>query len=483
MGLSKLISERFDGWLNLLTGVGRQGFDKRQNTVYEPGKELSEDDLINIYRFDGMGTKIVDVFTEDITRKWFKVKGDTDGNIQKELRKIEGRESITEAIRWALLFGGSVGVMGVDDGGLYEDPVDENNIKKITHIHVFDRFRAIWTTADLYNDPSHPLFGTPEFYSIFPINPAGSIGGLMYSKNTNGITTTDTPVTTALHSGTSSPTIGMFRVHETRLLRFDGKQIPIKAHIRNRYWNDSVLLPCFERIRALGESYASVESLMSEFIVGTLTISNLQQLLATGKEDLVMKRLNLMDMSKRMMGTTLLDKEEVFERVSSNVAGMDAMIDKLIEGVSIVSGIPVTRLAGRSPAGMNATGESDENIYYDKVAGMQWSVTGKPLNRLCKYLMLSKESSFGGRELKDWELEFVPLQSMSELETATMRKTIADTDAVYIQNQVVTPGEIAESRFGGDNYSIDTHLSATRDSEGNLPEPEPLEVNGENENS
>ena len=47
---------------------------------------------------------------------------------------------------------------------------------------------------------------------------------------------------------------------------------------------------------------------------------------------------------------------------------------------------------------------------------------------------------------------------MTETEIVTNRKLQAETDAVYITNGVLTPDEVAISRFGGDNYSLDTKL-------------------------
>ena len=46
---------------------------------------MTEDELNAIYRGDGFGSRIVDVLTEDMTRKWFHIEGDTDDGMVKEL--------------------------------------------------------------------------------------------------------------------------------------------------------------------------------------------------------------------------------------------------------------------------------------------------------------------------------------------------------------------------------------------------------------
>jgi phage-related protein (TIGR01555 family) len=453
---------RMDGWFNLLTGLGRKGIDKRINTTYSPNVDLDEETLISIYRFDGMGARIIDCFTEDMTRKWFKVKGDTDDAVNTYLNKIDGKPAIIEALRWSLLMGGSVIIVGIDDGGRYEDPVDETNINTITHLHVYDRWRAVWTTADLYADPTHPKFGTPEWYTIFPINPAGAIG----------LTPPQGEYQVSSPRGNTAPTIGSFRVHETRILRFDGKQIPLKARIRNRYWSDSILATCYERIRGLGEGFASIESIIGEFIIGVMKIDNLTNLLAGGKEDLVHKRLQIMDMCRRTMATKLIEKDEDYTRVTSTVSGLSDLIDKLVEGASCASGIPVTRLVGRSPAGENSTGEGDEAIYYDKVEGMENAILLPPEKRLVRYIMLAHDSPFKGIELKDWQIEYLPLKAMTAKEQAELEKAVAEKDHIYITDGVLGPGEVAESRYGGDSYSTDTHLTIKRDADGELPPSE-----------
>ena len=47
------------------------------------------------------------------------------------------------------------------------------------------------------------------------------------------------------------------------------------------------------------------------------------------------------------------------------------MIQEFATLVSAAADIPTTRLFGRSPAGMSATGESDLRNYYDRVKTVQ----------------------------------------------------------------------------------------------------------------
>jgi hypothetical protein len=477
---------RRDGWNNILTGLGYSNVDKRLSTVFDANPALTEQDLNSIFRSEGMGRRIIEVLTEDMFRINFEVKADTDNLIHKEVKKLHGYSKLIECGKWALLHGGSVGILGIDDNGYYDEPVNERNIKKITHIHVFDRWRTIWTTADLYQDPMHPKYATPEFYTIFPINPA-TIGNnmLMYGPQrqkptawgliSGGKTSGDQPYTTSMKGAASAGT-GAFRVHESRVMRFDAPLIPLRERIRNRYWNDSYLQSTFERIRGLGEAYAGLETIISEFIIGSLQIENLAQMISSGQDAAALARLSLLDRSKHIMNTMLMDKEETYTRNSASVSGLKDLIDALVLGISCGSGIPVTVLFGQSPAGLNATGASDLRRYYDKINGMQQQILREPFEKLVRYIMLSKESSFNGKELKDWEIEFPTLWSLDEKEEANRRLAVAQTDAVYLDRGVLTPEEVANSRFGGNSYSIETKISGERSVEQEIEKEVELET-------
>jgi uncharacterized protein len=423
-----------DGWANLFSGMGIRGIDKKELTSFIPNIKLTERQLIDIYSADGIGTRIIDVYTEDLTRKWFTVSDDNDKIVDKELVKFKGHNAIIECVRWALLHGGCVGVVGIKDGGLYEDPVNESQIDEITHIHVYDKWRTLVQVGDLYADVENPKYGTPEFYWINPLR--------------------------------STP----FAVHESRILRFDGKPTPEQKRIENNFWNDSYLVSGYERIKGLGSGYNSIEAILDEFIVGVLKVNNLQAMIASGKEDQITKRLTLMDMCRRTMGTVLMDNNEEFTRISSTVTGLADLIDKLIEAVSMCYGIPVTRLVGRSPAGMNATGESDLAIYYDKIEQMRMTMLNEPISKLMHYLSLAKKSKFKSTNI---EINYPPLKTMDPLQVANIKKLNSDADCAYLDRNVIQAGEVATSRFSGDKYGDDIKLTVKRDKDGNLPEPEP----------
>jgi phage-related protein (TIGR01555 family) len=407
-----------DGWANLLTGLGLVGADKRMSTGFIPDPRLTYTDLTYLYRSDGLAKRAINLPVNDMLRSWYQLEGDTDGKIELRMKEIDARKQLKRAMRLARLFGGSLCVLGINDGQTYEKPVREGSIKSIDHIHVFDRWRMTVNTADLYLDPANQKYGLPERYLITPLY---------------GVP---------------------FYVHESRVLRFEGEDVTDLIRIQNQGWADSTLQAVWDRLRALGETYGNIETILDEFIIGKMTITNLQEMIAAGKEKLAQKRLNYVDMTKHIMNTVLLDKDEEYDRISATVTGIGDLTDRIIEAFCAVTGIPVCLFMGRSQAGLSNDEASQVRFYYDKIAGEQQEDLLPQLNRLINYINLSL-----GKPLEEeWFVRFNPLWQPTQKEIVEQRKNQAETDKIYIDAGVLLPEEVAASRFGGDLYSHDTNL-------------------------
>jgi phage-related protein (TIGR01555 family) len=152
----------------------------------------------------------------------------------------------------------------------------------------------------------------------------------------------------------------------------------------------------------------------------------------------------------------VLDGEESFEKLSTNIAGLSEMLDRFMLSVCSVTGIPATLLFGRAPAGLNATGDADTRNYYDMIKQYQEMKLKPILEKLTYYLMRSIDGPFKGQEPEHWSIQFAPLWQNTEEQEAVMRHTVAETDAIYIDRGVLDPAEVAISRFGGDRWSMNT---------------------------
>ena len=101
------------------------------------------------------------------------------------------------------------------------------------------------------------------------------------------------------------------------------------------------------------------------------------------------------------------------------------------------AGIPATRLFGRSPDGMNATGESDMKNYYEMIDQLRERLLRPALERLIPVMAMSL---WGFRPGK-MEIVFPSLMTAAPLEEAEIRAKNADTLLKALAAGLLTPQE------------------------------------------
>jgi phage-related protein (TIGR01555 family) len=406
---------RADGWMNVYAGMGGQ-YDKSRFTTTADYTILSHSTLTELWMGDGLGNQIVSIAADDMTRKWIDVPADTEGKILDKLHQLDAKSKFNEALKWMRLYGGSVIVVGYKDGGKLDEPLNPSRIQDIEWIRTYSREQVYMIQMSLIGDPNDPNFGEPEYFEIQP----------RYGQQ--------------------------FKVHRSRCLVFKGMLVPqyAKDDNWNQYWGMSVLQPVWDRLSNLGAAEQGISNIILEFIIGKYKLTNLSKLLAEGKESDVIRRMTLINMGKSIINAVLLDEKEDYTRDSANVGGLSDILDRLMIFVAGVTGYPVTKLFGRSPAGENATGESDMRNYYDKIASAQENKLQNPLQVLVNAIA-------GFSAVSDPVLVFNPLYQPTQKEILEMRKLQAETDQIYITMAVYDAQTVADQRFSGD-YSYETNL-------------------------
>ena len=139
-------------------------------------------------------------------------------------------------------------------------------------------------------------------------------------------------------------------------------------------------------------------------------------------------------------------------------AGLSDLIDRFVLALSAVSEIPARVLMGQQKAGLNNEGEGETRDWYDRLSDDQETILRPIVERLVYLTMISMDGPTGGQVIDNWHVEFYPLWQMTEKESSEIRKTTAETDKLYIETGVLQPEEVAESRFGGGEYSTETNL-------------------------
>lgn len=419
--ISRLVT-RVDGWFNVLTGLGRKDRDKRMSAAIE-WVPLQEKEVEYLYAGDDMAAKIVDLLPNEAMRGGFKIIGyETEANdaLDTACAEIGLKQNSLQSWIWARIYGGSGMLLITDDLTKLAEPLPQNAV--VRGLRPIQRWELVPEYESVEKDIRSPNFGMPTFYQFYPRMVNGKVIGE--------------------------------RIHFTRLVRFDGEELPGSLKRENNYWGDSVLSKLQNAIRNYQTEHDSAASIVQDFRIGKFKIKGLADMLAADKDQDIIKRLELVRLSKSVASAIVLDADsEEFDYSTSTVTGIPELLGKAELRLVSGSGIPHTVLLGESPVGSNATGNSTVLSWYDTVEQERQNYL-KP--RLLAVVRLKAKEM--GLDPKLADIDFKPLWQMDEAEQANIRKTQADTDAVYLDRGVVDAAEIAVSRFGGDKYSTDTKL-------------------------
>jgi phage-related protein (TIGR01555 family) len=331
-----------------------------------------------------------------------------------------------DAAVWARVFGGCVVYIGADDGAkgpLLAAPLNEAGIKTLDHINVINRRYA--QPHSWYKDPSNPKFGEPETYMITPTGTGAEVDA-----------------TTAI-------------IHETRLIRFDGLRASSFYRQQNQGWGLSLLQRMNQVLQDYGMSFQGLAHLLSDANQGVFKMEGLIDALAAQETSLIQGRMQLLDMSRSDVRAIVLDKDEDFTRQNFNWSGIKDPFSMMMLRLSSEARIPVTVLMGQSPAGMDATGESDLRWFYDQTEAQREAYLEPKLRDIIRLITLAKDGPTGGNALENYTISFPPLWQPTEKEQAEIYKTNAEGDQIYMDGGVLIPSEVALSRFTPDGYSTE----------------------------
>ena len=113
-------------------------------------------------------------------------------------------------------------------------------------------------------------------------------------------------------------------------------------------------------------------------------------------------------------GTQLVEQGTKLTNQQYTFTGLQDVYESMCLNLCGASHYPMTKLFGRSPAGMNATGESDLRNYYDYVDSQRKAKLRPALQKLLPVLAMSA----WGFVPDDLEIAFPPLWTPTALETA-----------------------------------------------------------------
>jgi hypothetical protein len=226
------------------------------------------------------------------------------------------------------------------------------------------------------------------------------------------------------------------RVHCSRLLTFVGREVPDILKPSYSFGGVSLSQMAMPYVENWLKTRKSVTDLISAFSIMVLK-TPMERLIQTGGDQLV-ARLNFFNQMRDNRGLMAIDKEsEELSNVSAQLSGLEALQAQSQEHMASVSGIPLVKLLGITPSGLNASSDGEIRVFYDWVHAYQESLFRPNLTRIVNLIQLH----LFGKVDPEITFSFEPLWSMSELEAAQVRKTHAETGQILIDTGAIAPAE------------------------------------------
>ena len=397
-----------DTLANLITGLGTLGSDKNFSTRYTL-TAMSVEQIEAAYRGDWVARKAVNIPAEDSTREWrdWQAENKQIEVIEAEEKRLGLQRKVKRALIRARLYGGGAIIMGVDGNSSDELDVESVGQGGLKYLHVVSRYEL--QAGEMEWDVRSEFYGQPKHYR---------------------------PTARAGNSAEQAD------IHPSRVIRFIGNELPDLSR-SDSGWGDSVMQSIDDSVKNVGLTSQGIAALVHEAKLDVIKVPDLSGTLSTelAKARLI-DRFQLMAMMKSLINVTMLDKEEDWQRVPVDFAGLPDILKLYILIVSGAVDVPATRFLGQSAAGLNSTGDADIRNYYDRLKSDQETEIRPTLTPLDEVLL---RSALGSRPPEIY-YEWSPLWQMTEGEKADIAVKKANAHKVDVESGLIPADVLREVR-------------------------------------
>lgn len=438
-----------DGLINVVTGIGTDRAKNFYNAyVDEPPLDVFE--LEALYANNDIAAVIVDQIVDDGLRDGFTIKRSTStaekdrelsARIMEKWCALQAKEQrFARGAKWGRLFGGGGVILGVKGAGALGSQLDDEKSEGLDFIKDVDRQQL--SPNGWYAD--------------------GRVMTYLY-----------TPVLQGIANGDLSMPVS---IHESRIMFFPGASTTANRRRENESWDLSVLQRVITALKSFDAMWANTDAMFADASQAVFHMQGLISALAEdgGKED-VRTRLALMDLFRSAAKAIVLDAgdetgagKEDFKVVDRpSLGGLDGVQQNYMIRLATAARMPLTILLGMAPAGMDATGESDLNIWFGKVDAYRKQILAERILRLVKLMVPGLELDLSSPDAEEetdaalgaepaaevsetddtweWEIVWPELQKASPIDVATMENMRMTSALAAVTSEVATPEEVALS--------------------------------------
>ena len=483
----------FDGYSNAAAFLGEDSPLLSSGTFRRSGLTRETELLTTAYRENGIAKRIIDMPCEDMTRAWYKLSTSLPEAAVRELHRLEAwhsvKQEIANAIRWARLYGGSIALIVLrGEENRLDQPIDYDLLLPncFQGLLVLDRAQGIEPSQELVTDLDDPDFGLPMYYTVeleiqseelFQSEECRVKSGEFFQSEEcrvksgdndrlvwNGTdSSTVKPLEYARDSASyNAPVYQQVKIHHSRVLRFVGRELPYMETVAENYWGASELEHIWDELQKRSATSANIAQLIFQANITTLKMGDLGEHLAYGSDNLQSKVMETLSNENRLRtsyGIQLMSAEDSLETHSYSFSGLSDVYEAFMMDMAGAAEIPATKLFGRSPQGMNSTGEADLRNYYDMIAQMQERCLRPALEKLVPIMAISCWAYVP----RDLEIVFQPIMTTSPAEKAELvQKLTSDVIEAFKCGLITQEQALAELESRGEALGVYNKIRVER---------------------
>jgi phage-related protein (TIGR01555 family) len=424
---------------NLLSG-STYGFNPitRQRTLLEW-----------IHRGSWLAGVAIDVVADDMTREGVElvgtIKAEDRTKIDDAALRLDVWGQLNDNVKWSRLYGGSLAVHMIT-GQDYSTPLRLESIAKDQYkgMLVLDRWQVQPSVDDIVTEEG-PFMGLPKYYTV-----SGQAPGLRGKK-----------------------------VHYTRCIRLEGIRLPYWQRLTENLWGESELERVYDRLIAFDSATTGAAQLVYKIHLRTYAVEGLRSIIMMGGDALqgLLGQVEMMRRFQMSEGITLLDsKDVVATQPAPSIEGLDSILVHFGQQISGALQIPLVRLFGQSPAGLNSTGESDLKNYYGDILQKQVRDLGFHVPRMYRMIAQSEGVDVG----EGFNTKFKSLWQLEEKEKAEIAEIDGRTYQGAVDGGLIIPatamrGLRRSSTITGRFADITDDVIAAEEELGKVPTPVQVE--------
>lgn len=420
-----------DSFSNVLARMGVNTPNLLEGTEYPMTRLTRNYQLMNsLYRGHWIIRKIIDTIPEDAVRNWITI---TSQLPPEDIRKIDKlwrtrrvKKKILDGMKWGRLYGGALGLILIEGHeDILAQPLDFDTIMPgaFKGLLIVDRWSGAMPGAELVEDVNDPDFGLPAYYELTMEN--GQLA----------------------------------RVHHTRVVRFVGRELPYWEKLAETYWGESEVEIVFDELKKRDNTSWNIAMLVFMANLRVYKMGDLGETLAIGDEKMQKDIYNTVQAQNILMssfGINIMSSQDAFETHQYTFSGLSDVYQNFMLDLAGACNMPATKLFGRSPEGMNATGESDMQNYYETVQQSQETTLSPVLDKLLPIMCMSELGAIPD----DLDYSFNPIRTPDDKEVAELvdKKSTAITN-VYNAGLISQRVAMKELKQLGDSTGMFTTIT------------------------